>query len=57
VCDHARLTEPEPFAGRGRFYRFRTVSVWARADPAADPPMFYSGNSFESAHVSRPGSI
>ncbi len=43
------LTEPEPFGWEGRFYRFRTVSVWPGPIQRPHPPMFYSGNSFESA--------
>jgi len=43
------LTEPEPFGWEGRFYRFRTVSVWPGPIQQPHPPMFYSGNSFESA--------
>ncbi|HKV54550.1 MAG TPA: LLM class flavin-dependent oxidoreductase [Candidatus Binataceae bacterium] len=43
------LTEPEPFGWEGRFYRFRTVSVWPGPVQRPHPQMFYSGNSFESA--------
>jgi alkanesulfonate monooxygenase SsuD/methylene tetrahydromethanopterin reductase-like flavin-dependent oxidoreductase (luciferase family) len=43
------LTEPEPFGWEGRFWRFRTVSVWPGPIQQPHPPMFYSGNSFESA--------
>jgi alkanesulfonate monooxygenase SsuD/methylene tetrahydromethanopterin reductase-like flavin-dependent oxidoreductase (luciferase family) len=43
------LTEPEPFGWEGRFYRFRTVSVWPGPIQRPHPPMYYSGNSLESA--------
>lgn len=43
------LTEPQPFGWEGRHYRFRTVSVWPGPVQRPHPPMYYSGNSFESA--------
>lgn len=43
------LTESQPFGWEGRFYRFRTVSVWPGPIQRPHPPMYYSGNSFESA--------
>jgi len=43
------LTEPQPFGWEGRFYRFRTVAVWPGPIQRPHPPMYYSGNSFESA--------
>jgi len=43
------LTEPQPFGWEGRHYRFRTVSVWPGPIQRPHPPMYYSGNSFESA--------
>jgi alkanesulfonate monooxygenase SsuD/methylene tetrahydromethanopterin reductase-like flavin-dependent oxidoreductase (luciferase family) len=42
-------TEPQPFSWEGRYFRFRTVSVWPRCVQDPHPPMFYSGNSDESA--------
>ena len=42
-------TEPMPFSWEGRFFRFRTVSVWPRTVQDPHPPVFYSGNSDESA--------
>ncbi|MBS0412499.1 MAG: LLM class flavin-dependent oxidoreductase [Proteobacteria bacterium] len=42
-------TEPMPFGWEGRFFRFRTVSVWPRTVQDPHPPVFYSGNSDESA--------
>jgi len=43
------LTEPHPFGWEGRFYRFRTVAVWPGPIQRPHPPMYYSGNSIESA--------
>ena len=43
------LTEPQPFGWEGRFYRFQTVAVWPGPIQRPHPPMYYSGNSLESA--------
>jgi len=43
------LTEPQPFGWEGRFYRFPTVSVWPGPIQQPHPPLYYSGNSLESA--------
>lgn len=43
------LTEPEPFGWEGRYFRFRTIAVWPRVIQQPHPPLFYSGNSVESA--------
>jgi alkanesulfonate monooxygenase SsuD/methylene tetrahydromethanopterin reductase-like flavin-dependent oxidoreductase (luciferase family) len=43
------LIEPQPFGWEGRFYRFRTIAVWPAPIQRPHPPMYYSGNSFESA--------
>ena len=42
-------TESQPFGWEGKFFRFRTVSVWPRCVQDPHPPIFYSGNSDESA--------
>jgi alkanesulfonate monooxygenase SsuD/methylene tetrahydromethanopterin reductase-like flavin-dependent oxidoreductase (luciferase family) len=42
-------TEPQPFSWEGRYFRFRTVAVWPRTVQDPHPPVFYSGNSDESA--------
>jgi alkanesulfonate monooxygenase SsuD/methylene tetrahydromethanopterin reductase-like flavin-dependent oxidoreductase (luciferase family) len=42
------LTEAQPFGWQGRYYRFRTVSVWPRPVQQPHPPLYYSGNSLES---------
>jgi alkanesulfonate monooxygenase SsuD/methylene tetrahydromethanopterin reductase-like flavin-dependent oxidoreductase (luciferase family) len=41
-------TEPQPFGWEGRFYRFRTVSVWPRTPQDPHPIVFGSGNSPDS---------
>jgi alkanesulfonate monooxygenase SsuD/methylene tetrahydromethanopterin reductase-like flavin-dependent oxidoreductase (luciferase family) len=43
------LTEAQPFGWEGRFYRFRTVAVWPGSIQQPHPPLYYSGNSLESA--------
>ena len=43
------LTEGRPFGWIGRYYRFRTVSVWPGSVQQPHPPFYYSGNSKESA--------
>ena len=43
------LTEPQPFGWEGRYYRFRTVSVWPGSVQQPHPPLYYSGNSLESS--------
>jgi alkanesulfonate monooxygenase SsuD/methylene tetrahydromethanopterin reductase-like flavin-dependent oxidoreductase (luciferase family) len=42
-------TEPQPFGWQGRYFQFRTVSVWPRTLQEPHPPVYYSGNSLESA--------
>lgn len=42
-------TEPQPFSWEGKYFRFRTVSVWPRTVQDPHPQIFYSGNSGESA--------
>jgi len=42
-------TEPQPFSWEGKFFRYRTVSVWPRTVQDPHPQVFYSGNSDESA--------
>lgn len=43
------LTEAQPFGWQGRYYRFRTVAVWPGPVQQPHPPVYYSGNSLESA--------
>jgi alkanesulfonate monooxygenase SsuD/methylene tetrahydromethanopterin reductase-like flavin-dependent oxidoreductase (luciferase family) len=42
-------TEPQPFSWEGTFFNFQTVSVWPRTLQDPHPPIFFSGNSDESA--------
>jgi alkanesulfonate monooxygenase SsuD/methylene tetrahydromethanopterin reductase-like flavin-dependent oxidoreductase (luciferase family) len=44
------LTEGRPFGWIGRYFRFRTVSVWPGCVQRPHPPFYYSGNSKESAN-------
>jgi alkanesulfonate monooxygenase SsuD/methylene tetrahydromethanopterin reductase-like flavin-dependent oxidoreductase (luciferase family) len=41
-------TEPHPFAWKGEHFQFERVAVWPRCLQEPHPPVFYSGNSFES---------
>lgn len=41
-------TEPEPFSWRGDHFQFERVAVWPRGLQEPHPPVFYSGNSYES---------
>jgi alkanesulfonate monooxygenase SsuD/methylene tetrahydromethanopterin reductase-like flavin-dependent oxidoreductase (luciferase family) len=43
------LSEPETFAWNGEHYQFPRVSVWPRALQQPHPPMYFSGNSLNSA--------
>lgn len=43
------LSEPETFGWEGRYFRFRTISIWPGTIQKPHPPLFYSGNSMESA--------
>lgn len=41
-------TEPQPFGWEGRYFNYRTVSVWPRTVQAPHPKVFTSGNSPDS---------
>jgi alkanesulfonate monooxygenase SsuD/methylene tetrahydromethanopterin reductase-like flavin-dependent oxidoreductase (luciferase family) len=41
----AAMTEPQPFAWEGRYFRFPTVSVWPGPTQLPHPPIYSSGNS------------
>jgi alkanesulfonate monooxygenase SsuD/methylene tetrahydromethanopterin reductase-like flavin-dependent oxidoreductase (luciferase family) len=43
------LTEPEPFGWEGRYYRYRTISIWPHAYQVPHPPMLISCSSTHSA--------
>jgi len=42
-------TEPQPFSWESRHFNFPKVAVWPRTVQDPHPPVFYSGNSDESA--------
>ncbi|HXQ49946.1 MAG TPA: LLM class flavin-dependent oxidoreductase [Stellaceae bacterium] len=41
-------TETEPFGWLGRYYQYRTISIWPRPVQKPHPPMFMSGSSPEA---------
>lgn len=41
-------TEPEPFGWQGKFYEYRTVSIWPRPVQTPHPKIYISGSSPES---------
>jgi alkanesulfonate monooxygenase SsuD/methylene tetrahydromethanopterin reductase-like flavin-dependent oxidoreductase (luciferase family) len=41
-------TEPEPFGWQGRYYQYRSVSIWPRPVQRPHPPIYVSGSSPES---------
>ncbi len=41
-------TEPEPFGWQGRYYEFRSISIWPRPVQKPYPPIFMSGSSPEA---------
>lgn len=41
-------TEPEPFGWQGRYYQYKTVSIWPRPVQKPHPPIYMSGSSPES---------
>lgn len=43
------LTDPRPFSWEGKYYRYQTVSVWPGLIQRPHPPLYSTGNSFESA--------
>jgi alkanesulfonate monooxygenase SsuD/methylene tetrahydromethanopterin reductase-like flavin-dependent oxidoreductase (luciferase family) len=47
----AAWTEPQPFGWEGRYYRFRSVSLWPQPVQQPHPPIFMSGSSRESGEV------
>lgn len=44
-------TEPQPFGWWGRYYEYRTVSIWPRPVQQPHPPIYMSGSSPESAEL------
>jgi alkanesulfonate monooxygenase SsuD/methylene tetrahydromethanopterin reductase-like flavin-dependent oxidoreductase (luciferase family) len=43
------LSEPEPFSWQGEHFQFPRISVWPRPLQQPFPPMYFSGNSPDSA--------
>ncbi len=43
------LADPQPFSWEGKYYRYKTVSVWPGLIQRPHPPLYSTGNSFESA--------
>ena len=41
-------TEPQPFGWQGRYYEFRSISIWPRPVQKPHPPIYMSGSSPES---------
>ncbi|MGH8220936.1 MAG: LLM class flavin-dependent oxidoreductase [Steroidobacteraceae bacterium] len=41
-------TEPEPFGWQGRYWQYKTISIWPRPVQAPHPPIYMSGSSPES---------
>jgi alkanesulfonate monooxygenase SsuD/methylene tetrahydromethanopterin reductase-like flavin-dependent oxidoreductase (luciferase family) len=41
-------TEPEPFGWQGRYWQYKTISIWPRPVQRPHPPIYMSGSSPES---------
>jgi len=44
-------TEPQPFGWQGRYYEYRSISIWPRPVQAPHPPIYMSGSSPESGEL------
>jgi alkanesulfonate monooxygenase SsuD/methylene tetrahydromethanopterin reductase-like flavin-dependent oxidoreductase (luciferase family) len=42
-------TEPQPFGWQGRYFEFRSISIWPRPLQKPTPPIYMSGSSPESS--------
>ena len=49
-------TEKEPFGWEGKYYHYRTISIWPRPVQTPHPPMFMSDVEPRSRRVRRPQS-
>ena len=47
----AAWTESQPFGWQGRYYRYRTVSLWPQPVQKPFPPIFMSASSVESGRL------
>jgi alkanesulfonate monooxygenase SsuD/methylene tetrahydromethanopterin reductase-like flavin-dependent oxidoreductase (luciferase family) len=43
------LSEPEPFSWEGEYFQYPRISVWPQPVQRPFPPMYFSGNSADSA--------
>jgi alkanesulfonate monooxygenase SsuD/methylene tetrahydromethanopterin reductase-like flavin-dependent oxidoreductase (luciferase family) len=44
-------TEPQPFGWQGRYYQYRTISIWPRPVQQPHPPIYMSGSSPEAGEL------
>jgi alkanesulfonate monooxygenase SsuD/methylene tetrahydromethanopterin reductase-like flavin-dependent oxidoreductase (luciferase family) len=44
-------TEPQPFGWLGRYYEYRSISIWPRPVQRPHPPIYMSGSSPESGEL------
>jgi alkanesulfonate monooxygenase SsuD/methylene tetrahydromethanopterin reductase-like flavin-dependent oxidoreductase (luciferase family) len=44
-------TEPQPFGWQGRYYEYRTISIWPKPAQVPHPPIYISGSSPESGDL------
>ncbi len=44
-------TEPQPFGWQGRYYEYRTISIWPRPAQVPHPPIFVSASSPEAGEL------
>jgi len=44
-------TEPQPFGWQGRYYEYRTISIWPRPAQVPHPPIYISGSSLEGGDL------
>ena len=49
-------TEPQPFGWQGRYFQYRTVSIWPRPQDQPRPPTYALGVSAEAA-ISPPATV
>jgi alkanesulfonate monooxygenase SsuD/methylene tetrahydromethanopterin reductase-like flavin-dependent oxidoreductase (luciferase family) len=44
-------TEPQPFGWQGRYYQYRSISIWPRPVQRPHPPLYMSGSSPEAGEL------
>jgi alkanesulfonate monooxygenase SsuD/methylene tetrahydromethanopterin reductase-like flavin-dependent oxidoreductase (luciferase family) len=44
-------TEPQPFGWQGRYYQYKTISIWPRPVQKPHPPIYMSGSSPEAGEL------